>query len=359
MENSGEQFLHQRNSRLHTTKPVEHQQERNRLRGERATQKPADKIADWLEVIEQTHMGHRDDPRVLDRIKNYYHKQYVIKPEDIPEGYFDNQRRLAREQGYGDIEISAEQRAQLAEVIVSDQQSTLDIWVDYFSSPDSDGTPTWAKYWAFTGMVKLSTYDKEQHAFGTRSKGTVAPFPDLNREALAYTIDAVVKKAEKQTIPSEAEDPEFKKLLQGANFGKLYAHAIEKVTPAEESELQTTAGKWIKYDQGSAHVPLVESLQGHGTGWCTAGESTAQAQLETGDFYVYYSHDKKGNPTIPRIAIRMNGQRQIAEVRGIAHEQNLDPIIGNADILDEKLQEFGQEGEKMFPSLLYHIYQPT
>jgi len=194
-------------------------------------------------------------------------------------------------------------------------------------------------------MLKLSTYDKEKHVFTKRGKDTVAPFTDLNREALAYVIDAIVKNVEKENIPVDAQDPEFKKLLQGSNFGKLYAWAIEKVTPAEENELLTTTGEWIKYDKGSDHVPLVESLQGHGTGWCTAAESTAKSQLEKGDFYVYYSHDKQGSPTIPRIAIRMQDQ-EIGEVRGVAHEQNLDPYIADTNILDEKLAEFGNEGNK-------------
>ena len=70
-------------------------------------------------------------------------------------------------------------------------------------------------------------------------------------------------------------------------------------------------------------MPLVKSLQGHGTGWCTAGESTARTQLDGGDFYVYYSNDDKGKPIIPRAVIRMNGD-SIGEIRGIAHEQNLD-----------------------------------
>jgi len=114
------------------------------------------------------------------------------------------------------------------------------------------------------------------------------------------------------------------------------------MTPAEEGELVKTDGEWVKYDKGSDHIPLITSLQGHGTGWCTAGESTAEAQLKTGDFHVYYSYDKEGKPTVPRVAIRM-AENKIAEVRGIAHEQNLDPYIG--DVAKEKLAEF-PDGEK-------------
>jgi hypothetical protein len=87
---------------------------------------------------------------------------------------------------------------------------------------------------------------------------------------------------------------------------------------------------------------LTKSLQGKGTGWCTAGVNTATAQLENGDFYVYYSKDKLGVPSVPRLAIRMEGG-QIAEVRGVAQNQNIDPYI--APVLEEKMSEFGERGE--------------
>lgn len=338
IKNPGGEFIHSKDSKLHTSKEVRHEQKRKKRAGEATSQKPAEKLEAWFKVLEKTH-GHKE-PGVQERIRNYYHKKHVIKPEDIPEGYFENQKRLARELGHGDIEITDQVRDAAAENIIADQKSTLDNWLDYLTARDSESFPMWAKYWAFTNMVKLSSYDKEKHAFGKRDKGTVAPFPDLNREALAYVVDAIVKKANKEQIAND--DPEFNKLLGGANFGKLYAWAIEKVTPTEQNELLNTKGEWVKYEQGSDHMPLVESLQGHGTGWCTAGESTARAQLDGGDFYVYYSYDKDGQPTIPRVAIRMEGD-QIGEVRGIAADQNMDPYI--TEVAKKKIKEF-PDGEK-------------
>lgn len=352
-EKFGSQFLHQKDSQLHTTPPIEKTQERRKAKGEGTSQKPADKIGAYLDRVKdilnpEPLKRDRDfdrGQRNIDFLKRRLYENVILKPEDIPESYYENQRRLAREQGHGDIEITDEMRSQLSEVIISDQKSTLDNWTDYLTSPDSDSYPMWAKYWAYTGMLKLSTYDKEKHAFGKRDKDTVAPFPDLNREALAYVVDIVVKKINEDNISDTEDNPELQKLLQGTNFGKLYAYAIEKVTPTEENELTNTQGEWVKYPQDSDHMPLVNSLQGHGTGWCTAGETTAQSQLEGGDFHVYYSYDQQGKPTIPRVAIRMKGPN-IGEVRGIAHEQNLDPYIG--DVLDKKLTEFadGQAYQK-------------
>ena len=212
----GEAFLHKRTPGLHTSDPVEHEQDRRALAGEVVHKKPAEKISDWMEVLERTHTSHRDDPGVLERIKKYYHDAYVITPDAVPQSYFDLQKRLARERGHGDIDITPELRDQITDALIADQRSTLDLWVDYLASPDADSFPMWAKYWAFTGMVKLSSYDKEKYAFGTRDKGTVAPFPDLDREALAVAVDALIKQAQKEQIPLDLDNPDHVWKLKAA-----------------------------------------------------------------------------------------------------------------------------------------------
>ncbi len=56
-----------------------------------------------------------------------------------------------------------------------------------------------------------------------------------------------------------------------------------------------------------------------GTPWCTGGSvSTARSQIEGGDFYIYYKNGK------PEVAVRMNGQNEIGEVRGNNPDQALD-----------------------------------
>jgi len=296
----------------------------------------------FLKNMEAFYERHRDNESEMNMIREAFHNEYVIKEKDIPETYFQNRQRIARELGHGDVKITDEERKALTEVIIADQKSTLDNWTNYITSPDADVYPSWIKYWAIRSATSLSSYDKEKQVFSKRRKDTVAPFPDLNREALAYVVDVIDKKTKKENIDDTKDNPELEKLIQSENFGKLYAYAIEKVTPTETNELETVEGEWIKYNQNSDHMPLVESLQGHGTGWCTAGESTARTQLGGGDFYVYYSKDKEGNNTIPRVAIRMEGD-QIGEVRGISSNQNLDPCMN--EIADEKLNEF-PDGEK-------------
>lgn len=334
MENPN--FLKQKYD-LHNADEVKSATKRTEKRtGEKVPQNPADQIQNYLdrfkEIIERKEPAKQE--RGIEALKRLLHNKFIIKEEEIPESYFDGQKRIAREQGHGDIEVTDEMREQLTEVIITDQKVSLDQWINYLSSKDAT-YPDWLKYYSFRSILSMGEYDKKKKQFTKRSKGTVKPFPDINREALAYVLDAIEKKYQGQ-IPIET-DPEFQKYLNSENFAKLYAFAIDKVTPASESVLANTKGEWVKYRQGRDHMPLVQSLQGHGTGWCTAGELTAKAQLDSGDFYVYYSFDEKGKPNIPRAAIRMQGD-QIGEVRGISPDQNLDPYIGG--VVQAKLQEF-------------------
>lgn len=390
----GPEFLKQKYY-LHNSNEVASARERREFRdGEQIGQNPDEQIQNYLDRFKE--ITDRTDPEKLQRgieaLKKVLHDKFIVKSEEIPESYWESQRRIIRERGQGaDLEQVDwnEIKRQNTEAIIADQTSSLDNWIDYLTSSDAT-YPDWLKYWAFRSITQMGGFDKERHAFSKRSTGTTKPFPDINREALAYVLDAVEKSQSKEYLDSkesvrqqknqikklkgeqrsgaeiseeeisglqdkileeekrqkeivfgalteDSTDEELSTLLRDQDFAKLYAWAIEKVTPASVEQITNTEGEWVKYKQGSDHMPLVQSLQGHGTGWCTAGESTAEAQLRGGDFYVYYSHDKQGQPTIPRAAIRMENGK-IGEVRGIAPEQNLDPYI--ADVVKEKLEEF-------------------
>lgn len=319
----------------------------NRSTGET---KPKVRIQNYLDrfrqIVESKDLEGKQ--RGLEILKGFLYDKFVVKGDQIPESYWENQKRIIRERGQGaDLDQVDWQtvKNQNTEAIIADQRKSLETWVDYLASPDAT-YPDWLKYWSMRSVLSLGDYDKEKHSFTKREATTTKPYPELNREALAYVLDAMEKKYLAREInldTLEAYDREqFERLLQGENFGKLYAWAVEKVTPTSTDRLAVTKGRWVKYNQNSDHMPLVNSIQGYGTGWCTAGESTAKSQLAGGDFYVYYSLDEEGKPMIPRVAIRMEGDR-IGEIRGIAKDQNMDPYIGN--VVQEKMKEFGQEGK--------------
>jgi hypothetical protein len=316
------------------------------------------KIADFLDVIKKTHTGHRDDPRVLERIKESYHNDYVIKPEHIPESTFLLEQRIAREEGWGTVEITDEFREQKTQQIITNQESSLDSWVDYLSSEDAT-YPMWAKYWAFTSIVQMGKFEKvekekdgEKNEFGRftkRTKNTVASFPMLNPRALAMTIGAMKSKLEQRQKPKKErkqvenlsvklDDPDFQQLLSTENFSKLYVQFLIEMPEYSTEGLQETRGKWVKYERGSDPKPLVDSLEGYPLEWCTANIDTAYAHLQGGDFHVYYSINEAGEAIIPRLAIRTQDDKIAESPRGIALDQNLDPYIG--DVLEKKLDEF-------------------
>ena len=352
--NQGELFLHSKDSSLQRSLAVELEQIRRDHAGEIPKTKPAERIADWLSVVEQTHTGHPDDPRVLERIKISYHKDYVVNPAEIPESVFELEARIAREQGHGNIPITPQYRQEKAAEIVSNQEESLDRWVDYLTSDDAP-YPKWVKYWAVTAVTTMGKFEKsvdsaghESARFAKRTADTVAPFPPLNPRALALSIGAIeAKVAEKALSKTERNgventstrltDSEFKQLLSGESFSKLYTQFLIEMPAYSADGMRETRGRWVKYEQGADAQPLVDSLAGHPLEWCTANLDTAKSQLEGGDFFVYYSLDQNNAANIPRVAIRMD-QDQIAEVRGIAPDQNLDPFIN--EVVEAKMAEF-------------------
>lgn len=137
----------------------------------------------------------------------------------------------------------------------------------------------------------------------------------------------------KEQLITKEKAAQFAKM----QFAKQYAEGIKaagEITPEMREE---TRGKWAKYGKGTDPTALWASLQNKGTAWCTKGFATAETQLKGGDFYVYYTLDRQGKPTIPRIAIRMQ-EENIGEVRGVAdNNQNLE---GNmAVIAEEKMKD--------------------
>jgi hypothetical protein len=329
---------------LHNTPEVKAASARTQKRtGEKVPQKPDAQIQNYLDRFKE--ILERKDPKEKERglaaLKEVLHRKFVIKAEDFPESYFDMQRKIARERGHGDIKISEAERKHHIDVAQKDQEVSLDQWIDYLASDDAP-YEDWFKYYLVRNIGSLSEYDTAEKRFGTRTKDTTKAFPEVNSEAIAYMYDVVRANGGAQPeTAGEVPDRKLHEAAKSGDFAKTYAAAIEKATAHAAELFSNIQGEWKKYDRGSDHMPLVRSVRSRGTGWCTAGEATAQSQLSGGDFHVYYSFDSKKEPTIPRIAIRMNGH-QIAEVRGVAPNQNLDQYI--APVVEEKLKEFPDGG---------------
>lgn len=274
-------------------------------------------------------------------------------------------------------------------VAINNQSRSLDKWVDYLSSEDAQ-YPDWAKYWALRSVLNMGKFEKVKDEDGEvagarfnkrilpetdpgtgslKNNPTVASYPLLNPRALALTIGAMRERLEEKSKPkkerqvtnqsTKLSDADYRQLLTTEDFSKLYAQFLIELPEYSPEKLQVTDGAWVKFPQDSDPMtykptivhegeeytgqPLVPSLENYPLEWCTADPDTARTQLEGGDFHIYYSVNDLNEPVIPRLAIRMEGDRIAEPPRGIAPDQNLDPYI--APVLEEKLQEFGAEGE--------------
>ena len=307
------------------------------LRTSNVSDKKRERLLKYFERLEELHNKVSETKSVNGEklLKSFYYDLYVIKPENIPDAYFQNQVRLARERGYGNIELTEEDKRRMTEEVIDDQRKSLDKWIEYFLyDEESKSYGMWEKYWVFQGLQNLGKYDKETGKFSKRDKSTVYPFPPVEREYIFTTL-----KLMEDFLKDKKGDEDIKQALSTGNFKLLYEYVIRQSFLKGEHQGNSTDGKWIKYEQGSDYNILRNSLQGYYTGWCTAaGENFAKDQLAGGDFYVYYSLDKNGEAKVPRIAIRMDGKDKIGEIRGIADNQNMEPEM--MPILEEKLKEF-------------------
>ena len=299
--------------------------------------KKRERLLNYFNRLEEIHKRVSESKNKSDEklLKGFYYDLYVIKPEDIPESYFQNQVKLAKERGYGNIRLTNEYKKRMTDQVIEDQKHSLDKWIEYFLyDEESKSYEMWEKYWVFQGLQNLGKYDKKTYKFSKRDKTTVYPFPPVEREFIFTTLHLM-----EDYIKDKKGDEEIKSALGSGNFKMLYEYVIKQSMLKDKLQSNTTSGKWVKYEQGSDYNILRDSLQGYYTGWCTAaGENFAKSQLANGDFYVYYTLDNNGEAKVPRIAIRMNGKTEIEEIRGIADRQNMEPEM--MPILEEKLKEF-------------------
>jgi len=346
---------------LHTAPEVETAVRRTEKRtGEKVSQKPAERIQAYLDRLERLALdpekkqprkmfGAEPRPRALFLLREMLMNKYV-RPykEKMAQGAARVEERAAREMGieahYGEQEL-----AQRGEIAVEDLEKSLDNWILYLSDAN-EPYPTWFRYYVFRNILNLGDYDKDKGEFTKRSPGSFRLFPEIDRGALGYVQDMIEASKNPQILERLRRAQEAvgtpkdqlitkEKAAKFANlsFAKQYAEGIKQAGEITPEMRKETRGKWVKYQKGTDPTALWASLQNKGTAWCTKGFATAETQLKGGDFYVYYTYDKQGKPTIPRIAIRMQGE-SIAEVRGVAdNEQNLEANM--VDIAEKKMNE--------------------
>jgi len=350
---------------LHTAPEVDAAAKRAEKRtGEKVSQDPQARIQNYLDRLEKLiidpdkkqarrNFGKESRPRALSLLREMVMDEYVRpNKQKMAEGAAAVEERAARTLGM-ELQYGEEELAQRGEIAVIDLEKSLDNWIAYLSDAN-EPYPTWFRYYAFRNILNLGDFDKDKKEFVERSKGSTRLFPEIDRGALAYVQERIQaandpkmleklihaqRTAANNDIPAnELLTAEKAKKFSKLSFAKQYAEGISQAGEITPEMRKITDGKWVKYQKGTDPTALWASLQNKGTAWCTKGFATAETQMQGGDFYVYYTLDKHGKSTIPRIAIRMQGEN-IGEVRGVADgDQNLE---GNmAEIAQTKLNEF-------------------
>jgi hypothetical protein len=276
----------------------------------------------------------------------------------LVQGLFDSEKDILRRRGmgeeleeYGDTPKPEDYERFKQQIYdkKAEQEKTLGNWIDYLGSEEADYYPVWFKYLAIRSLQKMGKRDRDLSNYSKRSANTLQPFPDLSREALSNTLDAIKQMQDKKTLLdfekiNDYSDDELSALASvdmaaaKGDFARLYAHFQNEIERERRERGESTAGEWRHFPQGSNPEALVATLEGKGTEWCTAGLGVAQGQLQSGEFYIYYTYDKDQKPTDPRVAIFLvNGQ--ISEVRGV-YGKDQDLELDFVDIAKEKYSEF-------------------
>ena len=158
---SPERFLHEKYGELQQSEEIKSAVRRKKAKGERAPNIPEAKIKAYLERFDEILNTEKAGKREygVNLVKNAILDLAVPlrkkAADDLPENFFDLDKKIAREQGHGDIEVTAEMKEQIFESTVKDQEASLSLWLDYLASKDAM-YPTWLKYYAIRSITGLA-----------------------------------------------------------------------------------------------------------------------------------------------------------------------------------------------------------
>ncbi len=404
---NGPEFLGQKFQDIHTSEEAQTLAEYTTKKEELSHKQTKHTIIDrYLRGLDRV-MKNR--PSVAQMIEKSITDDYVLDTNNeelvrsLTRDLYESEKKIAIQQGRGgdiqqlnDEEILERYRQNIIEKAQT-QKESLQSWIRYLK--EGEDYPMWFKYYVVRSLKKMGQFNRDTTSYSTRTEKTIAPFPEMNAEALAFVKKSIDHQLEIESmeLPKEVEESiqrdvklsddtlkkieslpedkrdsarkgalrnarieatrmyihehrklkqqeylqeiqlneerqeeltqELEKRLSAKDFADLYAFA--QVECAGNLNRESLEGEWVVYPQGSDYKELEKGLKGKGTGWCTA-TGAAQGQLANGDFHVFYTKNKAGIPTEPRIAVRMenrNGVQTIAEVRGIDPGQALEPAL--------------------------------
>lgn len=301
-----ELFIHKTNPALAKAPAVERSAKASERRSGEKIGNAEQKIGAFLLRLEAVSA----DERARDRLARRFIDNLLVNEEDIPESYWSQQEQLHRDNGHS-VSLTADQKRYLAEQLRDSQRAGIESWTNYLGDPDSD-YPSWFKIYAFDGMSKLGVFDKAAGTYKKRSKGTVAPYPQLNPAALAKTYDYVLQNKIEGT-ESEEGQPD----LKTGNFNKVYSYYLleTSATVLTPERAEDVHGEWRQYTDVKE---LMDAAQG--TPWCIAGRKMAEVYLSRpqGEFHLYHLEDPETGKVSQNAAASIRMEKgKVAEISGL------------------------------------------
>lgn len=276
--------------------------------------------------------------RNIEILRPKIHENSIIKDRDFPESHFEHQKQILTERGMGDVTSTSTQRREEIRRVQESQRRSLDAWIDYLSGRDCR-YPADIKYFAMQGVFRLGNFDTTRYSFTKRRPDTTAPFAEIDREALSKVLGAM--NAKHHGGDTESYWPRLLQMIDGgSSFGDLYAEAMRFLDEqaGKENLLPITAGEWRVFPKRSDARFLTQALEGKRSNLCLADVGSAQSYLNQGAVEIYFSNDRAGQPSIPRIALAYN-ESGVYEVRGTFNtNEDIDPYMARTNILSDRLK---------------------
>ena len=305
----------------------------------------SERIQAYIERLENVFLN--PDPKIRERnielLKPTIHENTVIEDEDFPESHFDLQKRILKNRGISDVEFTDEQKEQEITRVQESQRKSLDAWIDYLTGNDCK-YPADLKYFAMQGVLRLGDFEdkREKYSFTKRLSSTVTPFAEIDREALSVVLGSL--DAVHHDKPTDRYSQTILDLInRGNSFGDLYAATMYELDQkaGKKELLPVTDGEWKVFEKGSDAQILADSLVGKRSNLCLRDIGSAETYLFQGAVEIYFSKDKDGNATVPRIAVAYAEDKNgVYEVRGTYNKnEDIDPFMEQTDILTDRLSQ--------------------
>ncbi|MBI5469720.1 hypothetical protein HY968_00150 [Candidatus Kaiserbacteria bacterium] len=216
---------------------------------------------------------------------------------------------------------------------IAEQEASLNEWISCLDEEYSDKQFTFLIHQVIAPQILGARDSIGDQPFERRTPETYAPYPRMNREALASSIDILrYIGSEGLTAANYAQlTPGISlevadEIIKKPDFLRLYEielHRVEKIARENAGKtFENIPSDWKIYEREKGAHTLVKDLSDKGTGWCIAGYASAWDTYLSHNgsrMHVCFRGDKNAGA-----AIYEGKPGDITQIRGSAPGQHMD-----------------------------------